>query len=226
MRHHHRRNYRKNFIILPIIFLCLGFFVLYLAVSPILRPFGDIASLIFLEERKSPSEEFDSIFDSAAEKPPVEQTAQETTIDASSFTFPSYGTHFGQISIEGTSISAPLFFGDGKAQLKQGACVYNGSHIPGYGKPILISAHNNTWFHDLGSAQVGNDITIETNYGTYVYQITGTKISPDGSDYDLSGEEETLTLYTCYPFDTLGLTPQRFFVYAKYISGPRINIYE
>ena len=87
MRHHHRRNYRKNFIILPIIFLCLGFFVLYLAVSPILRPFGDIASLIFLEERKSPSEEFDSIFDSAAEKPPVEQTAQETTIDASSFTF-------------------------------------------------------------------------------------------------------------------------------------------
>ena len=144
MRHHHRRNYRKNFIILPIIFLCLGFFVLYLAVSPILRPFGDIASLIFLEERKSPSEEFDSIFDSAAEKPPVEQTAQETTIDASSFTFPSYGTHFGQISIEGTSISAPLFFGDGKAQLKQGACVYNGSHIPGYGKPILISAHNNT----------------------------------------------------------------------------------
>ena len=44
--------------------------------------------------------------------------------------------------------------------------MYNGSHIPGYGKPILISAHNNTWFHDLGSAQVGNDITIETNYGT------------------------------------------------------------
>lgn len=226
MKHHHRKNYRKNFIILPIIFLCLGFSVLYLAVSPILRPLGDAVSLIFLDERNSSSDQFESIFDSSAEKTSGEETAAPNTVAASSFTFPSYGTHFGQISIDGTSISAPLFFGDGKAQLKQGACVYNGSHIPGYGKPILISAHNNTWFHDLGSAQVGNYVTIETNYGTYIYEITGTKISPDGSDYDLSGDEETLILYTCYPFDTLGLTSKRFFVYAKYISGPRINIYE
>ncbi len=227
MRHHrHQKSYRKNFIILPIIFLCLGFFVIYLAASPILQPFSDVASLVFLDQRKPDSEQFDSIFDPNTQEPSVEDAAKPNTVDASTFTFPSYGTHFGQISIDGTSIDAPLFFGDGKAQLKQGACVYNGSHIPGYGKPILISAHNNTWFHDLGSAKVGNYVTIQTNYGTYIYEITGTKISPDGSDYDLSGDEETLTLYTCYPFDTLGLTSQRFFVYATYVSGPRINIYE
>jgi sortase A len=30
-------------------------------------------------------------------------------------------------------------------------------------------------------------------------------------------------MYTCYPFDELGLTDQRFFVYAKYVSGPQID---
>lgn len=228
MKHkHHRDGYRKNFIILPITFFILGFFVLYLAASPILRPMADVAGLLFLDERKPVNDGFDSIFHVSSALPAPEPSVDDpNTIKASTFTFPSYGTHFGQISIEGTSVDAPLFFGDGKAQLKQGACVYNGSHIPGYGKTVLISAHNNTWFHDLGSAQIGSIITINTNYGSYTYEVTATKISPDGSDYDLSAQEENLILYTCYPFDTLGLTPQRYFVYAKYVSGPLISIYE
>lgn len=211
MKHqHHRDGYRKNFIILPITFLCAGFLILYLAAAPILRPLADVASLIFLDEKKPVTDGFDSIFDPEASS--SEAPAEETDkIKASTFTFPSYGTHFGQLSIEGTTVDAPLFFGDGTAQLKRGACVYNGSYIPGYGKTVLISSHNNTWFHDLGSAQVGNKVTIQTNYGTYVYEITGTKISPDGSDYDLSAQDENIILYTCYPFDALGLTPQRFF---------------
>ncbi|MDF2568387.1 MAG: hypothetical protein K0R90_1843, partial [Oscillospiraceae bacterium] len=40
--------------------------------------------------------------------------------------------------------------------------------------------------------------------------------------YDLSQKKEQLILYTCYPFNTLGLTSKRFFVYADKISGPQI----
>lgn len=30
-------------------------------------------------------------------------------------------------------------------------------------------------------------------------------------------------MYTCYPFDELGLTTQRYFVYAKLVSGTPID---
>lgn len=34
---------------------------------------------------------------------------------------------------------------------------------------------------------------------------------------------KTMILYTCYPFDALGFTPNRYFVYAKYVSGPVLD---
>ncbi|MBQ5559258.1 MAG: sortase, partial [Lachnospiraceae bacterium] len=66
---------------------------------------------------------------------------------------------------------------------------------------------------------------IRTNYGNYQYEITGTKITDneDRSAYDLAKNEENLIMYTCYPFDTLGLTNLRAFIYAKYVSGPVID---
>jgi sortase A len=30
-------------------------------------------------------------------------------------------------------------------------------------------------------------------------------------------------MYTCYPFDELGLTNDRFYVYAEYVSGPQVK---
>ena len=40
---------------------------------------------------------------------------------------------------------------------------------------------------------------------------------------DFTRTDENLILYTCYPFDALGFTPNRFFVYAKYVSGPVLD---
>ena len=41
-------------------------------------------------------------------------------------------------------------------------------------------------------------------------------------DAVLIEQKPRLILYTCYPFDMLGLTPKRFFVYAEQISGPTV----
>ena len=67
---------------------------------------------------------------------------------------------------------------------------------------------------------VGTDIA---TYGNYVYTIVNTKIADasDESAYDLKKKEENVILYTCYPFNAYQ-TPTRYFVYAKYISGPKI----
>ena len=45
----------------------------------------------------------------------------------------------------------------------------------------------------------------------------------DETAYDFTRTDENLSLYTCYPFDALGFTPNRFFVYAKYVSGPVLD---
>ena len=122
-------------------------------------------------------------------------------------------------------IRADLYFGDSWYVLGNGVGIYNGSAIPGYGRTVLIAGHNNTYFNGLKYAEEGQIIKIRTNYGNYKYEITGTKITDceDRSAYDLNKNEENIILYTCYPFDTLGLTNLRAFIYAKYVSGPMID---
>ena len=90
----------------------------------------------------------------------------------------------------------------------------------------MIAGHNATYFNGLKYAQKGQIILIRTSYGNYRYEVTDVAVKKhnDKSAYDLGAQEETLTLYTCYPFDQFGLTSQRCFVYAKYISGPKLDI--
>ena len=93
------------------------------------------------------------------------------------------------------------------------------------GKTILLAGHNNTFFNDLQHAEAGATVTITTHYGVYTYEVTGTEILDyqDETAYDFTRTDENLILYTCYPFDALGFTPNRFFVYAKYVSGPLLD---
>ena len=44
----------------------------------------------------------------------------------------------------------------------------------------------------------------------------------DFDETQLYDTEEYLMMYTCYPFDSLS-TDQRYFVYAKKVSGPTIQ---
>lgn len=221
-KHHSKRN-RKNFIILPILFLLLGYLLLYIILSPILAPFTDAMGLVFFKDRPGQSMEIHNIFDNENI-----QNMGKDTIKASEIEMPQYGTIFGNLTIEGTSVNADLFFGDGNRELKNGVGMYNGSHIPGYGSTCLIGGHNNSYFSDLKNAQLGSKITINTNYGQYVYEITKTEVlmAKDSSAWDPKSETENVVLYTCYPFDMLGLTPQRYFVYGTYVSGPKIEKYE
>lgn len=191
-----------------------------------------LADMFFSEGEKDFSKEHINIFvpveDNEASKALEDSSEKENTaeiIKASSFTFPSYDYQFGELIIPDCQIHAKLFFGDSYSALKSGVGVYNGSSVPGYGKTILIAGHNNTYFNGLKYSKKGQIIKIRTNYGNYQYEITDTKIKDkdDRSAYDLAAETENLILYTCYPFDELGLTPNRFFVYAKFISGPIID---
>lgn len=214
----HQRNNGKNYVIFPIVFVLISYLLIFIAAFPIVKPILDTADLFFLDRVPSVSEK-ESIFKGAP-------SIGSDTIKLSKITFPSFGVHYGHITIPSTSVDADLYYGDSSKELKNGVGTYGGSFIPGYHKTTMIAGHNHTYFHTLGKAEVGDKINIETNYGKYVYEVTDTKIADkdDDSAYDLSKEEENIILYTCYPFDVIGLTKQRYFVYAKYISGPMLDV--
>lgn len=212
------KNHIKSFILFPVLFSVLGFFILFLAFVPFLKSASSVTGLFFLSTNNVQDRPLKNIFT----EPPKENL---DAVKLSEITYPQYGTRFGQLFISSASVEADLYFGDGSESLNNGVGIYNGSFIPGYGKTILIAGHNHTYFHTLGNAKVGDMINIDTSYGKYGYKITKTQIkqASDASAYNLASSQENLILYTCYPFDCIGLTPQRYYVYAEYESGPKID---
>lgn len=226
-RRRHKKTDGKSFIILPIIFFAGIYLVMYLALSPSFGTIFSAAGMMFSDGEKDYSTEYKNIFvpvsDSSAESSASDDGRQY--IDVDKIEYPRYGNQFGEIIIEDCQIESKLFFGDGDVALRNGVGVYSGSFIPGYGKTILVAGHNNTYFNGLKYAQEGQKVVIRTSYGNYEYKITGTAVKKanDKTAYDLKADYENLVMYTCYPFDELGLTSYRFFVYAQYVSGPIIQ---
>ena len=240
--HHHHRSSRssgnksrsqqkgslhgKNFIILPIVFCIIIYLVCGLVVMPSASSYIAMSNMFFSDKERTFENEHRNIFVPVEDTSEVPQNSDKPdTVSISSFTFPSYEDQFGELVIDDCEIRADLYFGDSWYVLGNGVGIYNGSAIPGYGKTVLIAGHNNTYFNGLKHAKEGQIVKIRTNYGNYKYEITGIKITDnqDRSAYDLNKNEENLIMYTCYPFDTLGLTDQRAFIYAKYVSGPMID---
>lgn len=216
-----KKNRIISFLVMPIIF-CL---IICVAVGGVLVPklpqLVPIVNMFMSDKQVDYSTSYDNIF--------VPTTNSGDTVNAEDVEFPGIDKQFGELSIKGRNVSAKLFFGDGAIPLRNGVGVYAGSFIPGYGKTILVAGHNNTYFNGLKNVKKNDIVEIKTSYGNYTYEITGTKIlsANDKSAYDLTKDKENLVMYTCYPFDELGLTNKRFFVYANKISGPEIvGLYE
>lgn len=211
----------KNFIIFPLILcLCLVLFtgaVLVASAGSLIS----IGGMFMSDKQVDYSKSYDNIF--------IPTDNDSDTVDASEVEFPGINKQFGELSIKNCAIDTKLFFGDSSIPLRNGVGIYAGSFIPGYGRTILIAGHNNTYFNGLKNIKKGDIVKISTSYGNYKYKVSGTKLTTDKDKnaYDLSATKENLILYTCYPFDSLGLTNKRFFVYAEKISGPVITgLYE
>lgn len=226
-RHRHKKTDGKSFIILPIVFFAGIYLVMYAALSPSLGTIFSAAGMMFSDSEKDYSTEYKNIFVPVSDNSALSSDSANGSryIDIDKIEYPRYGNQFGELIIEDCGIESKLFFGDGDVALRNGVGVYSGSFIPGYGKTILVAGHNNTYFNGLKYAQEGQTAVIRTSYGNYEYKITGTAVkkSNDKTAYDLKADNENLVMYTCYPFDELGLTSYRFFVYAKYVSGPVIQ---
>ena len=208
----------------PLAFLILGLLFLFLTFNPAIKLVSDGFSMFSSQNLNREEEINKDIYNGEVLEGYTE------TVPSSKIQYPLSGTKYGMINIEanGALFEIPLYFGDSSTILRRGAGHYMGSHFPGEGSTILISAHNNTYFNCLQFLKFGDKITVKTNYGIYEYAISNAQIKDknDPSAYNLAASEENLVLYTCYPFNALGLTQKRYFVTAKLISGPKVLLYE
>lgn len=211
-----KRIYKKpsvsngmKFVFYPIAFFLTGVVICYFSFAPILAGLDKTLSIFLFMEDPNFDKEKENLMDNAKENGEIK--------------LPEENQQFAKIKIDSAGIDANVFYGDEATELLKGVGCSRAACIPGFGSTVLMCAHNNTYFHTLGKVQVGDEINITTNYGKYIYEVTGSRIADenDESAYDLYKKEENLILYTCYPFDELRLTPLRYFVYAKYVSGPQ-----
>ncbi|MEG1407017.1 MAG: class D sortase [Ruthenibacterium sp.] len=209
-----------SYFLFPIAFALLTCAILYFTFAPMIAPYFTLAKYMFTGTAEVQSADMFSNLQ--------ENLSDSGEIALSEITYPKNGDLYGKITIAGSTVDAPVYYGDAPKQLNNGAGTYvnsSGAGLPGEQKTILIGGHNTTFFNGLQTVKAGDVITFNTNYGNYKYEVTETRVADaQATDtYDFTRTDENLILYTCYPFDAFGLTPERYFVYAKYMSGPMIN---
>lgn len=154
----------------------------------------------------------------------VKQTATNQ-LASSSIEYPKIGMQYGTLMIEKLKVNEALYFGDRNQELREGLGQFNGSHFPGELGTTLIGGHSNRALSNLNVIEPGDEIKIKTNYGEYYYKVSAKKVAryDDPTAAQLQSKTSKLILYTCYPFDLLGWTDERLFVYADYKQGPLID---
>jgi len=98
---------------------------------------------------------------------------------------------------------------------------YPNTPWPGQTGTVGVAAHNAYWIQ-FPQLTIGDEVDLETRYGTYRYTITGTRIvNPDDTTVlvpDAPGYHLTLT--TCWPTWAGAFATQRYIIFAKQSSPP------
>lgn len=157
--------------------------------------------------------------------PPVTQPSVTTDTPEEAFPVIKYGSNWGTINVEGWKRKdIPLWFGDTKKMLRNGACMSIKSSFCGQGGRTVVSAHVNSFFKELEDVKLGDIVTVETAYGTYRYEVIDSFVfhyQDDSAIFDTHTDKTNLLfMYTCYPRkNSYAFKEQRLGVIAKMIEG-------
>jgi sortase A len=236
------------YITIPVLFALIGYGLMYTAAAPGVKML--LSNITTAKSSSNHESELKTIYhpeaDIGQKQPQIikeavvmdtplaieaEGTSQaDLSVDIKGLQFPKLGEHYAMLVCDRIQLEVPVYWGDTSKILDAGAGQYMGSFLPGFGRYILLSAHNTTYFKCLEQIKVGDIIMYDTNYGDYQYvvdEITIMRVADaEVMLKDLLGErQEKLVLYTCYPFHSFaGSKEERFFVFANKQSGPRVEI--
>jgi sortase A len=130
------------------------------------------------------------------------------------------GDIIGILQISKLNKKLPIIEGTDESELEQGVGHYPTTKLPGQQDRIFLAGHRDTVFKKMGELQKGDKLTILLETGTYTYEIYETLIvkETDLSVLKPTAPQEVLTLSTCYPFEYLSSTTERYIINAKRIQ--------
>jgi sortase A len=114
-------------------------------------------------------------------------------------------------------LNRPLYVVEGtnQTELRKGPGHMPGTALPGVQGNCVIAGHRDTHFRALKGIHKGDHIELDTQYGTFHYQVQSTEIvSPTNVNSLYPTKTGILHLVTCYPFEYIGHAPKRIIVAA------------
>ncbi|GGB54235.1 class D sortase [Fictibacillus barbaricus] len=151
-------------------------------------------------------------------KKPVEQEPDESK-EILYLNRPTKGENIGKLIIPKLDASLPIFHGTDEEELEKGVGHYAQSVLPGEEDNSVLSGHRDTVFRKLGEVGKGDLLIVETSTGTFTYRVKNVRIvDKDDRTVIVPKPRATLTVSTCYPFDFIGASPERYILVANLIS--------
>ncbi len=144
---------------------------------------------------------------------------------------PDLGESMGNIEIPSIGVDKGFVFGTRRSDLRKGPGLYPTTPFPGQEGNTAIAGHRTTYgapFGDLDLVEPGDQIIVETVYGTYYYEV----LPQTDADGNVSGHfivddsavevvddqgDNRITLTACHPKYSAA---QRIIVSAKLVSAP------
>ena len=139
--------------------------------------------------------------------------------------YPVYNQKFATLHLDRLDIELPIYHGDSLSLLRNGIGHFAGSYFPGENGTIILAGHyTKDYFRSLYYLVLEDTVTIEANYGTFIYQVDEIKVisEKEVDAFRIQSEEEILIMYTCYPLDTIGRKSQRYVIYAHKIGDANV----
>jgi sortase A len=120
------------------------------------------------------------------------------------------------LNIDHLNIRVPVFNGATDLNLNRGVARIIGTGRIGEAGNLGIAGHRDGFFRPLKDIRLGDRMTLETHFGTEVFEVSSIEIvDPTELDVLAPTDAATVTLVTCYPFYHVGNAPKRFIVKAE-----------
>lgn len=182
-------------IITPFIvcFLCLGIFlVVMIKPSDKLKVYMNLA---FMDDLKITPDGTRGLV--VKENEIVSDYSGETE-ETGEIIRPQFAELYAVIKSDSFGVDVPVYWGSDRELFELGACQSSGSVLIGEEGNTVISAHEDTFFSELGTLKIGDTITVNTNYGQFTYKVKELiEFKKTDNKYVVPSEETKLTLYTC-----------------------------
>ncbi|MBR0485796.1 MAG: class D sortase [Oscillospiraceae bacterium] len=218
------------------VYLLTGIFLLILCIAVcigiLIRPYEKAQTylnILFMDQNMkiSPSSGLNGLVikENNIETTPVSDIPVEEQhfYDTGEIIRPSFGEQYAVLKCDDISLSVPVYWGSTAELLERGACQASSSAVLGETGNVVIDAHVNTFFADLGRLETGNTVVLYTSYGIFTYEVSEKiEFLNTNKKYVLPTEDDRLTLYTCEA-QVLGTSDNRTGVVCTLVSKQFYN---